>query len=170
MVQQQTGAWLIRPATGADRPAIRRLFARHLAELGYAPDPALDADMRELPGPYGRAPNTFLVATSPGGRIVGMAGLLGAEIRRVYVRAGWRNRGVARALVGQLAQRARDAGLKELRALLAKSNLPIRRVFLACGFSATGRTPAWRAARHCEVLACRLRETATPRSRNTPRH
>jgi len=154
MAQRQTGAWLIRPATGTDRPAIRRLFARHLAELGYAPDTVKDADMVEFPGPYARAPNAFLVATGPGGRIVGMAGLLGGEIRRVYVRAGSRNRGVAKALVGQLAQRAREVGLKELWAVVAKSNLPIRRVLLGCGFSATGRSPASGPAQHCEVFAC----------------
>lgn len=133
-----------------------RLFARLLAALGYAPDPALDADVLDFPGPYARAPNAFLVATSPGGQIVGMAGLLGGEIRRLYVRAGSRHRGVARALVGQLAQRARDAGLKEVWALLPKANLPSRRVFLACGFFATGRPPAWGAAEHCEVFERRL--------------
>jgi len=158
--QRRSGAALkTRPAGAADRPAVLRLFARHLAELGYASDPALDADMLDFPGQYARAPNAFLVAAAPNGQLVGMAGLLDGEIRRVHVRARWRKRGVARALVGQLARRAREAGLSELRALLAESNSPSRRVFLACGFTATGRRPASASARHCEVFARKLQGT-----------
>jgi ribosomal protein S18 acetylase RimI-like enzyme len=129
-----------------------RLFARHIAELGYAPDPALDADMADFPSRYACAPNLFLVAASPGGQLVGMAGLLNGEIRRVHVRLRSRQRGVARALVEELAERARDAGLKALRATVAESNQPSRRLFLACGFVATGKLPALAPAQDCEVF------------------
>ena len=200
------------------------LFAAHLSALGLRPDPALDADMEDFPRAYDRPDARFLVAEAPSGVLVGMAGLLEGEIRRVFVDPHWRGQGIAKRLVLGLIESAEGsahepaltptlsrptgegapatAGAGEgdsprfmageqvrkeqgtlhepavgragcpqpaapgapgtarptpLRAVVARANAASRRLFEACGFVPSGRTPAHPLMQHCEVLERPLR-------------
>jgi GNAT superfamily N-acetyltransferase len=144
--------WRIRNSTTTDALQVRQLFARHLEELGYAPDSSLDADFEDFPGRYHLAPNAFAVAVDPRHRVIGMAGLLDNELRRVYVLPACRRLGIARRLILFLLDTARSHGLRALCAIIARDNHPSRRLFGDCGFRATGKTALARGAQHCEIF------------------
>jgi len=93
---------LIRTAVSADAVEVASLFAAHLAELDLHPDPALDADMTAFPLHYEVPGACFLVAEAPEGALVGMAGLLDGEVRRVFVQPAWRGEGIGRQLITAL--------------------------------------------------------------------
>jgi 3-oxoacyl-[acyl-carrier protein] reductase len=168
---------VIRPAARGDYPAVQELFAAHLVGLGYEPDPALDADMVDVAGFYQGAGSAFLVATDPGGGLVGMGGVRGGEIRRVHVRAGERGRGLGRALVLELIRQARSGAGDGVRAVIATANDPMRRTFEACGLFGTGTAPVHPKMAHCESLElqwppdlARPVAVVTGGSRNLGRH
>jgi GNAT superfamily N-acetyltransferase len=140
----------IRDASAGDIPAIRGLFAEHLAALGYEPDPALDADMDGFPATYAGGGSHFIVAEDGSGEIAGMAGLKEGEIRRLYVKPSHRRRGLAGMLVQSLIERHRDGG--PLFAVIASANPAAKAVFASLGFSATGGIPAHPKMKHCEIL------------------
>ncbi len=75
---------IVRNALSADRGEVARLFSQHLADLGLHPDPVLDADMARFSHFYEPPRGFLLLAVDADGRVVGMAALLGDEIRRVY--------------------------------------------------------------------------------------
>ena len=215
----------IRTAVPADAGEVWSLFAAHLSALGLRPDPALDADMEDFPSAYDGAGAQFLVAEAPSGELVGMAGLLDGEIRRVFVDPKWRRRGLAKRLILTLIALAgkalheppQERGLQSagtqvgqgtslrakarpphrsmtteqvqreqgtchqprshpggrdrsapprftkgarLRAVVSRDNEASRRIFLACGFTPTGQTPAHPLMQHCEVLERPLRQPA----------
>ncbi len=163
MKDQPVNPLRIRPATTADRFAIRQLFEEHLASLGYAPDAELDADMADFSASYTGAGNTFLLAEDATGQPVGMGGIRQGEIRRIYVRPGSRGQGTARALVLQSLQAAIAGGQADFRAIIARHNDYMRQVFQACGFVPTGLTPDHLKMRDCELLVL-----ARPRDRRRP--
>ena len=201
----------IRMAVPADAGEVRSLFAAHLSALGLRPDPALDADMEDFPLGYDRPGAHFLVAEAPTGALVGMAGLLEGEIRRVFVDPHWRGQGIAKRLVmtligeqsrqedqaargglgapepvgrgaasvetsrgsllkpadetlshlgqsfvARLADRFQEtspgSGVPRLWAVVGCANEASRRLFEACGFVPSGRTPAHLLMQHCVVL------------------
>jgi len=153
----------IRAATTADREVVQSLFEDHLASLGYAPDAELDADMADFTTSYTGTGNTFLLALDAHEQPVGMGGIRGGEIRRVYIRPASRGQGTARALVLQLLQAAIGGGQADFRAIIARHNDYMRQVFQACGFVPTGLTPDHLKMRDCEILVL-----ARPRDRHRP--
>jgi N-acetylglutamate synthase-like GNAT family acetyltransferase len=98
----------LRPARPDDLPAVRRL-------LGTAGLPT--AGLAEL---FGASAADFVVADDPGapGELAAVAGIEvcgdDALLRSVAVRAAWRGRGLARALVGRVADDAARRGLGAL--------------------------------------------------------
>jgi ribosomal protein S18 acetylase RimI-like enzyme len=142
----------LRPAVAADVAAVQALFRQHLRELGCAPDPGLDADMDPFPGPYARRPNIFLVVEQSGCGVIGMAGLLAGEIRRVYVAPAFRRQGLARALILELLRRARAVSLAQVTAHIQHENVPSRRLFQGCGFAPTDQAPSSPKAHGCSVF------------------
>jgi 3-oxoacyl-[acyl-carrier protein] reductase len=141
-----------RPATTGDESTIEALFKEHLASLGYAPDPELDADMADPLASYSGPGNTFLLVHGTDGRPAGMGGIRGGEIRRIYLRPECRGRGFARGLVLRLLQAAIDGGQPAFRAVISRHNEYMRQVFQACGFLPTGLTPDHLKMRDCEIL------------------
>jgi L-amino acid N-acyltransferase YncA len=141
----------IRPAGKEDIDILRSLFEKHLHALGYTPDARLDADMLGFPATYSAAQDLMLLATEEGGKVIGMAGLLQGEIRRLYVEPASRGSGVGRALVEALIRHAHAAGSPRLFAIIADDNDRSRRLFTGLGFATTGRRPADPAAQHCQV-------------------
>jgi ribosomal protein S18 acetylase RimI-like enzyme len=141
----------IRTAVQKDTDVIQRLFQEHLRSLGCPPDARLDADILGFPATYAAAPDLLLLATEPGGEVVGMAGLLRGEIRRVYVAPASRGAGVGRALVEALIRHAQAARCRELCAIIADDNDPSRRLFTGLGFATAGQRPPDPAAQHCRI-------------------
>ena len=142
-----------RVASAADAPDVNQLFAEYLASLGLTPDAELDADLVDFPAAYTAPGDTFLVATGADGELRGMGGIRRGELRRVFVRASQRGRGLARALVLRLLQSAIATGQTQFHGVIARSNVSIREVDLACGLLPTGRGPAHPKQRDCEILA-----------------
>lgn len=142
-----------RVASVADANAVQRLFTEYLASLGLTPDAELDVDLVDFPAAYTAPGDTFLVATSPAGELLGMGGIRRGELRRVFVRGTQRGHGLARTLVLRLLRAALDTGQNECHGVIARANEPIRQVDFACGLLPTGRTPAHPKQRDCEILA-----------------
>jgi len=104
-------------------------FARFMADL-YADVPAIADDMRALTGwggGDGRAPAEYcppsgaLLLASRRGKTVGVAGVRAveglpgcAELKRLYVRPGFRGEGIARDLLARAISEARRLGYCEL--------------------------------------------------------
>ncbi|GDY22041.1 hypothetical protein LBMAG56_33880 [Verrucomicrobiota bacterium] len=142
-----------RVASAADAAAVHGLFAEYLASLGLTPDAELDADLVDFPAAYTAPGDTFLVAIGADGQLRGMGGIRRGELRRVFVRASQRGRGLARALVLRLLQFGISTGQMQFHGVIARSNGSIREVDLACGLLPTGRVPAHPKQRDCEILA-----------------
>lgn len=163
MTNPASTALRIRPATTADAGVIRQLFEEHLSSLGCAPDAELDADMADFVASYAGSSNTFLLTVDASDQPVGMGGIRGGEIRRIYVRPDYRGRGAARALVRQLLERGIAGGQADFRAIISRRNEDMRQVFQACGFLPTGLTPDHLKMRDCEILLL-----TRPKDRNRP--
>lgn len=143
---------VVRVANAADADQVRSLFERHLAALGVAPDAALDADMNAFPSAYNQLGARFLVAEAPGGMLVGMAGLLDGEVRRVFVDERWRGQGVATLLIRGLLERCPEVAGGRRWASVARHNEASRRLFEALGFKPTGRMLVHASGPACEVF------------------
>jgi amino-acid N-acetyltransferase len=113
----------LRPATGRDLPAIERLLAASSLPLA------------------GVAENleSFLVAESAGGELVGVAGLEvccnNALLRSTAVDPAWRGRGVGRQLVERIIADAESRGIRALYLLTTTAE----RYFPSFGFTRTTR-------------------------------
>lgn len=88
------------------------------AEFGVAPDLVLDADLLDIRGHYAPPGQAFLVACTADAAIVATAGLrrLDAsrcEIKRMYVVAPQRGRGLGTRVLAALLNQARAAGYAE---------------------------------------------------------
>lgn len=112
--------YTIRRATQADKEAIRRVHFRAIAETCagyYTPEVILLWAGRLRPEKYAEAieANEFFVAEE-GGEVVGFAELnpAAAEVQGLYVSPAAGRRGVGRALLRTLEERARAFGLESL--------------------------------------------------------
>lgn len=72
----------------------------------------------------GDEPAAFVVALRDGDAV---------ELSEIGVRAAWRRRGLARALVDRTIDRAAEAGARELTALVASTNLASLALHAAAG-------------------------------------
>ena len=119
---KHTGAadFRLRPATNADGAAIRELVYSVLAEFGLAPDPAAtDADLADLEANYPARGGRFDVLVDARGEIVGTVGLLpveagSVELRKMYLRPEFRNRGLGRLLLAHAVSAARELGFRRM--------------------------------------------------------
>ena len=116
-------SFAIRPYTDADRAAVRDLFIRINAELappelceafaGYV-TVSLRDEIGRLEDYYAERQGSFWVACD-GARLAGMFGLervgtAAAELRRMYVDAVYRKRGLARMMLERAERICREAG------------------------------------------------------------
>lgn len=103
----------IRPATNADAEAVRELVFGILRSYGLQPDPGTaDRDLEDLEGNYHCAGGYFAVLREAGGTIVGSYGLARVsdtecELRKMYLAAAHRGKGLGKAL---LEDALREAG------------------------------------------------------------
>jgi dimethylargininase len=109
-----------RSATNADGEAIRRVVFTALREFGFTPDPAgTDADLADVEASYLRPGGSFDVLTDSAGEVVGTVGLfpLGGgrcELRKMYLAAHCRGRGLGRQLLNHALGRARHLGFRRV--------------------------------------------------------
>jgi putative acetyltransferase len=115
-----TEQFCLRPATNEDGEAIRRVVSTILREHGFAPDPQnTDADLADVEQSYLRAGGSFDVLLNEAGEVVGTVGLfpLGAgrcELRKMYLTAACRGRGLGKRLLQQALDRARQLGFRRV--------------------------------------------------------
>lgn len=114
------GSFVIVDASGDhDLAACRTLFREYERSLGVSLCfQGFDRELATLPGAYA-APDGCLLIARDGDAIMGCAALRRAseadgEMKRLYVRDAARGRGVGRALVDRVLQRARDAGYERV--------------------------------------------------------
>jgi len=113
----------IRPFRPGDHPRVRDIFIdwnRHITQPGMEDlfasyiQMALDEEIDHISEYYGRPGFGFWVAEIDG-TVAGMVGLERledgeAEVRRMYVAAEFRRRGLGRRLLAHVEDRARDLG------------------------------------------------------------
>lgn len=106
----------LRPATNADAEAVRELVFGVLAEYGLAADPAAtDRDLFDIEAGYAACGGCFEVLVDENDRIVGSYGLHPlqggtCELRKMYLDAAYRGRGLGKAIMKQALDQARSLG------------------------------------------------------------
>lgn len=136
----------IRIATTADLPALQQLYrAASLSNAADAPMLLARPEFLVFTGEGIAAGRTLVaVAGAPGGdRVVGFATLTAGkdedpELEDLFVDPDWHRRGIARHLVRQVADTARDAGHRRLWVTGNPHALPF---YLAVGFVQVGQVP-----------------------------
>lgn len=120
---------------GPECTALLNLAAAEVGALYGRPD----SERFPLRDPPLAAGQTRLLVWA-GDEAVAMAGLHPLqdgvlELRRMFVRADWRGRGVAQALMGTLAQRARDQGASRIWLETGDRQLAAHRLYERLGFA-----------------------------------
>ncbi len=132
---------LVEAHTPARVPLVRALFEEYAAWLGqdlcfqgYA------AELARLPGDYA-PPRGALLLAEVGGATAGCVALRSfdgdtCEMKRLYVRGGFRGRGVGRALAVAVIERARDIGYARmcLDTLATEQLAAANRLYESLGF------------------------------------
>ena len=130
---------MIRTAVAADLPALQHVYrAASLSNAGDAPLLLARPEFLVFAG-EGIAAGRTLVALDgppPDGRVIGFATVAdgeddGPELEDLFVDPGWRRRGIARRLVREIADDARDGGH---RRLWVTGNPHALGFYLAAGF------------------------------------
>lgn len=117
-----TAAVWVRPYLGVDAQAVRSLVERILGEFGLVLDPeGTDRDLDDIDESYRRGGGEFWVVESSGGRIVGACGVWPdpeergrCELRKMYLDASLRGRGMGRQLLDLALEHARAAGFRRM--------------------------------------------------------
>jgi len=110
----------LREATAADGAAVRALVSRVLAEYGLPSEPTrADADLMNLDAHYRGAGGWFAVLEAPEGGIVGSVGWAPhgpgtVELRKMYLDAAHRGRGLGRRLLEAALASARAGGARRV--------------------------------------------------------
>lgn len=133
--------FVARPATNADGAAVRALVFGVLAEYGLAPDPSgTDTDLDDLEGFYAGAGGCFEVLLTPEGELVGCWGLHPRrpgvlELRKMYLRADMRGRGLGRKLLSRALWRAESLGAARIELETARVLREAVGLYTAFGFA-----------------------------------
>ncbi len=130
----------IRPASDADAAGVIAVIARAYAEY---PGCVLDVDREEtaLKRPASSFDRFWVV--EEGGRVGGCVGLsLGepAELKKLYLDAALRGRGLGRELIALVEETARAAGARRIELWSDTRFLTAHAVYERCGYRRTGRT------------------------------
>jgi putative acetyltransferase len=131
---------ILRPARNGDAPAVRALVFGVLAEYGLRPDPAgADADLFDLAASYERAGGWFAVLVDPTGTVIGSVGLLPpgdgtVELRKMYLDARYRGRGLGSLLLRSALEEARRRGFRRMTLETASVLREAIRLYEAHGF------------------------------------
>lgn len=124
--------------------ATRELLLEYAAGLDFAlcfRD--FDRELLQLPGAYA-PPHGRLLLLLDGAHPAGVVALrplvdgsgTACEMRRLYVRPGWRGRGLGRALAEEIVVRARQLGYRAMRLETVPSMMAATALYRALGFRA----------------------------------
>jgi GNAT superfamily N-acetyltransferase len=135
---------VIRAAVAADLPALQQVYrSASLSNAGDAPMLLARPEFLVFAGDGIAAGRTLVALGGPPDdeRVVGFATVDdgrddGPELEDLFVDPGWRRRGIARHLVRQIANTARDTGH---RRLWVTGNPHALAFYLAAGFVRVGR-------------------------------
>lgn len=129
----------ILPFQPEDQAAVKQLVLAGLAEHWGEIDPTKNPDLNDIPASYSKG--TFLVARIQG-RIVGCGALIPraektGEIVRMSVAADMRRRGIARCILSQLIELARNKGFNQIILETTSTWTGVIEFYLRCGFHIT---------------------------------
>lgn len=130
----------IRPARLDDMPQVRAMLAEYVAWIGL--DLAfqeIDAELEGLPGEYA-PPRGALFVVQDGDRLVAMIAFrpldeATCEMKRLFVRAEARGRGLARRLITRALDDARRVGYGEMRLDTLPMMGDAQALYVAFGFA-----------------------------------
>jgi putative acetyltransferase len=149
----------IREATAADAPRVREIIFAALLEHGLEPDPGgTDADLYELEAYYGQPGRRFDVLVEEAtGAVIGSVALVPvdageAELRKMYLAAEHRRRGLGRAMLGHALHVARELGYRRVRLETATCLDAAIRLYEQYGFE---RLDCGAHAGRCDVVMAR---------------
>jgi len=161
-----TNAWHNRPMGGTgdpldirayqppDREGFAGLVSEVLGEYGFTVDPVLDADLDDPQRAYGGV----WVATDEG-EVVGsvairlLDGDQVAELKRMYLKAAYRGRGLGRSLLGRAIEWAKSRGCRSIVLDTSTTMTAAQRLYETAGFARTGaRTEIGMHDSRCEIL------------------
>jgi phosphinothricin acetyltransferase len=126
-------AYGIRSATVTDVPSVREIYNHYVlnSSVTFDEHPASLASIRQRWETTQKLGFPFLVAESPSGQLLGFAYVIPlsqrANARRlvedlIYLGPAASGRGLGRALLGELLDRAKAAGVKSVTAVIADTN------------------------------------------------
>ncbi len=110
----------LRPANNKDCEKVASLLYEALKEYNLKPDPAgTDADIKDIEQSYFRRGGTFYVLEEKDGPIIGAYGLYPVdkatcELRKMYLRSSYRNKGLGKLLLEDALSKARQIGFKRM--------------------------------------------------------
>ena len=133
---------IIRTYDGSKKEEVREVVLGVLLEHGFEYDRLKDSDLKDIEGYYFAKGGTFFVGLSEDGRVVGTAGVrsLGdgsCEIRRIYLKKEFRNKGYGK----QLFLAALDFAEKNFSKAVLKTDATLKKaidMYLKQGFSIHG--------------------------------
>lgn len=127
---EQEFAFSIRDASERDLPDIREIYNHYIANstVTFDEEPQSLAELRAKFRHTKKLGHPFLVAVSPSGEILGYATVAPWKQKAayrytvensIYLRAASTGKGLGTALMGELLRRAKEAGIKEVIAVIA---------------------------------------------------
>jgi putative acetyltransferase len=132
--------FIIRTVTPDDSEPARRLVHDVLREFGFTPAPeTTDSDLEDVEASYLRAGGSFHVAVDGAGRIVGTVGLFRldarrCELRKMYLAADCRGKGLGKRLLQAAINRARELGFRRIELDSHSSLRTAARLYESFGF------------------------------------
>lgn len=131
----------LRPATSEDDlDTARTLFREYAESLEFDLDfQDFEAEMQALPGPYA-APTGAILLAEADGEVAGVVAVKPldedgvCEMKRLYVRPGYRRRGIGQALAQAVIDVAEDLGYDIMRLDTVASMTAARSLYRSLGF------------------------------------
>lgn len=133
----------LRPFAAADQDAVRRPILAGLGDRFGVVDASRNPDLDDIAAAY-PAPGAFVVVAEVGAEIVGSGILIDeaagvGRLVRMSVAGHHRRRGIGRALVAHLVERARERGHRRLLLETKADWFDAIRLYESCGFVAFDR-------------------------------
>jgi ribosomal protein S18 acetylase RimI-like enzyme len=133
---------ICRDAEPGDMDGVRLLIREYVESLGLDLGfQGLEEELSQLPGKYAAPEGALLVATS-GTTLCGCVAMKKlepgiCEMKRLYVREGFKGMGIGRVLVSHILERAKAKGYRAMRLDSLETMRPAVALYRSFGFEAT---------------------------------